>query len=430
MQTFDESCDVLVIGGGTAGMIAAIQAARAGAKTLLVEVHGQLGGTMTLGGVAAPAYFFLGDRQIIRGIGWELVVKTTDMDGRSLPDFNNLHPRRPSYPVVVNPNVFSLVAEEACIQSGVKIHYYEFPYEIEAGEAGWLVTTLGHGVYRQIKAKEIIDCTGGAEVVGMLGLSRMQGDDRQPGTLMFAFGGFDADELDENAIEEKYQFALYKGWLAPGNFCYSRKPFIDFLRNRGMNQQHIMGADSSTAFTQSNANIKGRLSLLRLLRFVRSLPGCEKARLRTMCPMTAVRETFRIEGESLVTYRDYMSGILYDDALAYTMYYIDLHDQEGTSHEYLDKGVLPSLPFGALIPRGSKRLLVAGRSISSDRLTNSALSCQASCMAMGQVVGAAAALGAKNGVPSRDVPRDDIRNLLRKHEAIVPPDEPRPLNEA
>jgi hypothetical protein len=83
---------------------------------------------------------------------------------------------------------------------------------------------------------------------------------------------------------------------------------------------------------------------------------------------------------------------------------------------------VPTIPLGALVPRGSERLLVAGRSVSSDRLANSALRVEASCMAMGQAAGAAAALGAQLGVPSRHVPLEDIRALLREHGAIVPPE--------
>ncbi|HPU00005.1 MAG TPA: FAD-dependent oxidoreductase, partial [Armatimonadota bacterium] len=88
MKILREEADVLVIGGGTAGVIAAIQAARLGARTVVLEMTGQLGGTMTNGGVSAPAHFFNRGRQVIAGIGWELVTKTKALDGTPLPDFN------------------------------------------------------------------------------------------------------------------------------------------------------------------------------------------------------------------------------------------------------------------------------------------------------------------------------------------------------
>ena len=213
-----------------------------------------------------------------------------------------------------------------------------------------------------------------------------------------------------------------EGRLQPGDFWLAEdRPFIDFLRNGGTNAQHIFGADSSTSATQTQANIAGRQAVLRLLRFIRSLPGCEQVELLTMQTAAAVRETYRIAGEATITYEDYMGGRLFEDALCYSLYFIDVHTERGVEHEIVPEGRFPTVPFGALIPRGSQRLLVAGRSVSSDRLANSALRVEASCMAMGQVAGAAAALGALRGIPSRAVPIEDIRSLLREHGAIVPP---------
>ena len=117
MENLFEQVDVLVIGGGTAGTIAAIQASRAGVHTAVVEMQGQLGGTMTTGGVSAPAYFWGRDRQIVAGIGWELVCKTKALDGSAFPDFDVPNPNRPSYHVGINPAIYALVAEEACLDS-------------------------------------------------------------------------------------------------------------------------------------------------------------------------------------------------------------------------------------------------------------------------------------------------------------------------
>ncbi|MCJ7550999.1 MAG: FAD-dependent oxidoreductase, partial [Anaerolineae bacterium] len=108
MEILQDDVDVLVVGGGTAGVIAALQAARAGAETAIVEMAGQLGGTITTGGVSAPAYFFSPDRQIIAGIGWELVLKTKALDNTPWPDFSRHNPRRPSYHIPINPAVYAL----------------------------------------------------------------------------------------------------------------------------------------------------------------------------------------------------------------------------------------------------------------------------------------------------------------------------------
>jgi hypothetical protein len=107
--------------------------------------------------------------------------------------------------------------------------------------------------------------------------------------------------------------------------------------------------------------------------------------------------------------------------VCYSFYFIDVHTESGGEHRFLDEGVEPTIPLRALVPRGSRHLLAAGRCVSSDRRANSALRVQASCMAMGQAAGAAAALAVSLGVASRDVPIDRLRKLLAAHGAIVPP---------
>jgi len=422
MEAYREQADVLIAGGGTAGAIAAIQAGRAGARTTVVEMHGQLGGTMTTGGVSAPAYFWSRDQQIIAGIGWELVLKVKALDGTALPDFASPNPRRPSYHVSVNPRLYALLAEEACLDAGVTLHYHEIVTGIRDLGDTWQVETVGKGLRRTITAREVIDCTGDADLVGMLGLPRLRGDVRQPGTLIFRLGGYDTRELDMEVTQERYEAAIADGCLQPGDFWRGEdQPFASFLRSGGANAQHIFGGDSSTSATQTQTNVEGRRAVLRLLRFVRSLPGCENAQLEILYTMATARETYRIVGEKTVTYEDYMAGRVYKDAVCYSLYFVDVHTEHGVEQEFVEAGRVPTVPLGALVPRGSERLLVAGRCVSSDRPANSALRVEASCMAMGQAAGAAAALGTRHGVPSRNVPLQEIRRLLREYAAIVPP---------
>ena len=119
--------DVLVAGGGTAGTIAAIQAARAGAKTLLVERGTQLGGTTTTGGVSFPGLFDAWGKQIIAGIGWELVKESVELDGGTLPDCSSVPKRHWMNQVRVNQFLYPILAEKKCQKAGVQIAYYEFP---------------------------------------------------------------------------------------------------------------------------------------------------------------------------------------------------------------------------------------------------------------------------------------------------------------
>ncbi len=420
METIHERTDVLVVGGGTAGVVAALQSARAGAATTIVEMTGQLGGTMTNGGVSGIAHFFCPTHQVIAGIGWELVRKTLDLDGSRLPDVAHPPPHRPQHHIGVNRHLFAALAEEACLSAGVTPHYHELAVAAEPTESGWRIETVGKNLRRTIQAREVIDCTGDADVVGLAGLERLRGEVRQPGTLIFYLEGYDADALDAQEIQLRYQAAMASGDLQPGDYWLTNQPFVGFLRAHGRNSQHIFGADSSTSDTQTKANLAGRSSLLRLLRFVRTLPGCAEARLAWSCADVAARETYQIVGEYTVSEHDYLGGRVFDDAVGHSFYFIDVHTEGGVEHKFLAPGVVPTIPLRAMVPRGSRRLLAAGRCISADRRAFSAMRVEASCMAMGQGAGAAAALGVRLGVPSRDVPIDALRRLLREHGAILP----------
>jgi hypothetical protein len=282
------------------------------------------------------------------------------------------------------------------------------------------VDVVGKGLRRCIHCAQLIDATGDADVVGMTGYPRRRAEDRQPGTLIFRLGGYDVDSLDAGEVEARYRAALDTGKLLPGDVANVKAPLVAFLRSGGENAQHVLGADSATAATQTSANIAGRQSVLRLLRFIRSLPGCENARLLWMAPETAVRETSRIVGEVTVTVEDYVAGRAFDDAVCYAFYPVDLHTEAGVQPEPLGHGVVPTIPLRALIPGGSYNLLVAGRSVSSDRLANSALRVQAPCMAMGQAAGAAAALAAAGAMTPGSVDLAALKALLRQNGAIVP----------
>ncbi|MEI7732101.1 MAG: FAD-dependent oxidoreductase [Verrucomicrobiota bacterium] len=418
LESPDVKVDVLVIGGGTAGTVAAIQAARAGARTMLVEMGSQLGGATTTGGVTAVQLFHAWGRQVIAGIGWELISRAVELDGAKLPDFSRI-PSSGGTPVGVNGPLYAAVAEEACIGTGVTLAYYELPLSVRSAAGGWEVATVGKGLRRTIHCRQLIDCTGGADIVGLIGLPRLRETEMQPGTLRFVLGGYETAKLDAKEIEKRYQQALRDGILKEGDYCYANRPFMDFLKAGGSNLQHIFGADSSTSATMTQANIAGRTSILRLLRFIRTLPGGAGVKVLKMQPETAVRETYRIIGEVLITRQDYESGRVFDDAVGYSFYPIDVHDREGVEPQPLKRGVVPTIPLRALVPKGSQNLMVAGRSISSDRAANSALRVQASCMAMGQAAGAAAALACRKQVSPLQVPIAEIRALLSQHGAIL-----------
>jgi hypothetical protein len=369
--------DVLVVGGGTAGTIAAIQAGRAGAKTMLVERNFQLGGATTTGGVAFPGLFDAWGKQVIAGIGWELVKESVELDGGKLPNFAKVPPRHYHNQVHVNQFLYALLAEEKCHKAGVEIAYYEFPGSIKKTDTGWEVECIGFGTRRKVACKQIIDCTGGAEVVGMLGYERLREDERQPGSYLFQLG-------------------------SPHNPA-----------SKQLHRLYVHGADSTNSRTATLANLTGRKSILARVRQ-------KKQRLMHLQPETGFRESYRILGETLITVNDYTSGRLFDDAISYAFYPVDLHTKTGVRPKPLKPGTVPTIPLGALIPKGSRNIMVAGRCLSSDRLANSGLRVQAPCMGMGQAAGVTASLAAKKGTTPLEVPLEEIHALLKEHGQIVP----------
>ena len=412
--------DVLVIGGGTTGVVAAIQSARAGCKTILLESGSQLGGTTTTGGVAFPGLFHAWGKQVIAGIGWELVSEAVALNGDTLPDFTIPHGRSHwRHQIPLNAPLYTLLAEEKCIQAGVTLRYYETPVRITCQNDQWLLDVTGKGTQCRIVCKQLIDCTGNALIVSMAGYNLLRETENQPGSFIFELGGYDISTLDTAVLNERFQKALQDGIILKRDS--SGGGIMGLLRAKGgLGAQYVLNADSTTSELHTSANIEGRASMLRILRFVRTLPGCEKAYIAKMQPETAIRETNRIDGMYQITHEDYVNGTIFEDSLSYSYYPIDLHSKEGVTPKHLQEDVVATVPLRALIPKGSKNLLAAGRCVSSDRLANSALRVQASCMGMGQAAGAAAALACKKNMTPVNVPIDDIKQLIRSHGGIIP----------
>jgi hypothetical protein len=161
--------------------------------------------------------------------------------------------------------------------------------------------------------------------------------------------------------------------------------------------------------------------MLRMFRFVReNIPGAERATLSFMAPHAFARETYHTIGEYLVVKDDFVKATDFPDKVCSAFNYIDLHSQEiGCEVSFIeDPGATPTVPFRALIPKGSQRITVAGRNVSANRIAFAGIRAQCTCMAMGQAMGAAAALAVQRGVASRDVDSRDIVALTVEHGAV------------
>jgi len=417
--TMSARFDVIVIGAGPAGIASAVQAARVGARTLLVEKSGILGGTTILNGVNFPGLFHAWGRQIISGIGWELVTRTVEESGQVLPDFSSWRGLRHwRLQVLVDRAVYAALADRMVLDSGANLLLHTMVAGVVPNEDGWEVSLCLKEGLKTFQAGVLIDCTGDANVVRMAGLPLSRNAGRQPGTLIMSTSGYDLEKLDFEALEAAFQEALTRGTLLKTDLGSVKH----FLSARGNNCMHVPEIDAETSEGKTRAEIRAREAMLRIFQFMRAQPGLSEFRIDHFATECGIRETASIVGETRITHDDYVSGRIWPDSVCYSFYPIDIHRSDGIGIDVrpLEEGVFPTIPLGALLPRDSRNLLVAGRSACGDQEAQSAYRVQASAMAMGQAAGAVAALAVQSGRELREVPMTSLRDLLQRHGAVVP----------
>lgn len=425
--------DVIVCGGGSAGFAAAVQAARAGLRTCLVERYGMLGGILTTGGNTEIALFYAEGKQIVSGIGWEFVNRLAASGWASIPDFKpGVHHSRLG--VNVNAPMAAHMLDEMCLEAGVKLMLHSGVTDVVlSGEEnnrkkikGVIIATKSG--LKALYGKVIIDCTGDGDAAALSGAEYEIGDpvtgELQPGTLRFYFTGYDIKEISVDEVKHAFEQGVRNGELKPYDYWPwpNANPYGIF-RSGGNNVNHVHPVNGTDADSKTRAEIEGRKSVARIANWTRKhIKGAETAVPAACGAEVGIRETRRIVGEKYITYKEYLEGKLYDDAICYAYYPIDLHtaDEDSLFNIYLEKDKIPTIPYGALVPKGFDNLLVAGRCISGDRLAISAVRMKAFCMAMGQAAGAAAYLAIKSNVPVRDIEIKELKQSLRNSGAIVP----------
>jgi hypothetical protein len=298
------------------------------------------------------------------------------------------------------------------------------PAEVAFADQRWSVTLCTKTGLREVQAHVLIDATGDANVVALAGFPLVSPDVVQPASLAMGFSGYDADELDYEALKAASEAAIAAGELKTTDISWRDDGPERLLRNYGGNGNHLRAPRAETSEGRTATEVAGRRSMLRAYRFFKKQPGLENFRIDWISPEAGIRETVTIQGKETITVQDYEAGKIYDDAVCYAFYPIDEHlnDGAGFNARHLDHNVLPTIPRGALLPAGSRGIIVAGRCLSSDREANSALRVECPCFAMGQVAGALAALSARQGIDPEDLPLEEVYALLREHGAIIPGD--------
>ena len=420
-----EHYDIIIIGGGVAGLCAAIQAARGGARTLLVEKNGMPGGTMTMADVAVPGLFGAWGRQVIAGIGWELVRQTLETEGRPLPDFSQpMTQRHWRYQIDVNPLLFAALAERALLDAKAEILYHTMLARAVPDEGFWQVTLCGKDGLFNISATFVIDCTGDANLTRIAGYDVRTPSVCQPATSSARFLNIRHDAIDKAELAAAYADAEAAGAVKFTDLGWSeqgaRQGAMHLIAREGCNANHINGINAYDSHRRTSLEIEGRQALLRAFRFLKGQKGMEQLDIRLSAVECGVRESRTIVGEYTMTREDYATGRSFDDALCYSFYPIDIHTDDGLECVQLPEGIVPQVPLRIMVPRASHHILAAGRIVSSDRGANSALRIQATCMATGQAAAAIALVALSRGCRPIDAPTEEVRQLLRQHGAIVP----------
>ncbi|WP_379131095.1 FAD-dependent oxidoreductase [Paenibacillus sp. sgz500958] len=423
-----QEVDVLVAGGGPAGIAAAISAARAGARTLLIEQRGFLGGMGTVALVPAFCPYSDGEKAIIRGIGLELLER---MKAGCEPDFRERFGSELDW-VPIDPEVLKRVYDEAVIESGVKVLLHTVvsqPVLDETGRRIEGVVIVNKSGRSFIRAKTVIDTTGDADLAAMAGAPFHKGGESgelQAATMCYLLGSVDRlrfvqylqESSDTEQIHQAVQKAQAEGKLPPGRDSVSGLAWIadDLV---GVNFGHVFGIDGTKAEDLTLGAFEGRQLVKRQLDFFRAyVPGFEQAHLLSTGEQIGIRETRRIVGDYVLTQEDFMNMASFADDIARNAYFIDIHmaRSSGAMHiHHLPPGQSHGVPYRCMLPLGLDNVWVAGRASSSDRVVQGSLRVMPNCFAMGQASGLAAAMAAGADGCSRNVDVPKLQQgLLRQ----------------
>ena len=423
--------DVLVIGGGPAGISASVAAARSGARTLLVERYGFLGGLATAGMVGAFCGFFTAgprEKTIVGGIARQLLDRLKAR--RGLAEKGAIGAGSGVATYQYNPEVLKYVAEEAVIQAGVEILFHTIVVDVIWKTKGTLLGVVIENKSGRscLLGKTIIDTTGDGDVAWKAGAPHEIGDGKGAGQMMttiFRLINVDLDkarELDHQALHEKIGQALRKK-----EFTFSRLdgviyPSIPFGMIH-LNITGIPGLNGTDAQQLTRAEIEGRRQVFEYLSFLKKYqPGFEQAEVCSIATQVGVRETRRISGEYILKEDEVLSGQKFEDGIALGAWPVEFHDpKEGKINwKYLKKeDDYYSIPMRCLIPQNLSNLLVAGRCISTTHMAQASTRVIGPAFAMGEAAGILAARSAASKVDLRKVGPEKVRKELKQHGAIL-----------
>jgi len=403
-----ETADVVVCGGGPAGIAAAISAARAGARTRLLEGHGALGGIWTTG---LLGYVLDADKR--EGLLPELVERLKARDSHRLRNGANF---------LFHPEVMKVVLEEMCLEAGVELRFHTHVVAAMVSPQKRLeaVITESKSGREAWMAPVFIDCTGDGDVGALAGCSFSVGREGtgevQPLSLLAMVSGIDPDELNAFFDERrkgdwagKHAFleALREGghepsYGYPGLFHVRDQLFIIMA-----NHQYGVPHDDAQAIT--DATIRARSQVEECMKALRRQGGVwRNLELVATGAQIGVREGRRIHGRETVTVGDLAAGRARENAVCRVTFGIDVHSTNPGRTKGIEAAPVQTrpydIPYGSLVAADVEGLLMAGRCISGDFLTHSSYRVTGNAVAMGEAAGRAAARCVREGRPPHEIP--------------------------
>lgn len=448
-----EKADVLVVGGGPAGFCAAVAAARAGAKTMLVEEGNCCGGMATLGlvGPFMTSYSASGEQMIVKGLFEEVVDRLVQKGGAIHPSKVEAGTAFTSYIVAghnhvtpFDPEILKQLMDEMLIEAGVITLYHTKMLEpiMDQNRITGVIVGSKSGM-GAINASVVVDATGDGDVAFRAGAPFEMGDEKsgriQPASMFFRIGNVDTDRVEEDINAHRDAFYRKDGvnyrslhWRVAqakknGDWNLNRVSIGLFRGVKkdewSINTSRIMGIDGTDAKSLTHAEMEGRKQVAHIFAFLKKyVPGCENAVLLSSASKIGIRETRHILGEHRLETDEVLKGVVPDDSILLAANAIDVHGRFGPmSNEYVtvEEGEYYGVPYGCLVPLEIEGLLVAGRCISATSQAAGAIRVMPPCMGIGQAAGTAAALCAKTGKRPRELNVQLLTDRLRKQNVFL-----------
>ena len=422
--------DVIVCGGGPAGFIAAIAAAREGARTLVIEKYGFLGGTATAAMMVEFGSIYNGKEVIVGGITHEFLHRLHRYGGAELHDPKTHH-------MVFDPESMIAVCQNMVLESGAEILFHTLIVDVirDGGTVKGVVVESKTG-REAFTADVVIDATGDADVATRAGAEYLigrEGDGKmQPVTLEILLGNVDATRIPKthHDLTPKIKEAKERGeWSLPTDqlFSWGR------VTKRGapnkleecyffINGTNALDVDGTSAKSLTRAEIETRGQVDGLVNFLRNnATGFEACYVDRTATQVGIRETRRIVGDYTLTREDVLSARHFADGVVPARNSIDVHDLDGKqfNHEFLQPGTHYEIPYRCFLPAGLDGLLVTGRCLSADHAALGSARVMVVCMPMGEACGVAAALAVRDGRSTRSIPIEEVKATLRQRGTSV-----------